>query len=642
MTEKTNWTFITFFMFLATLIFISYLTALLVNTNYEFVSVYDDSYIFYQFADEILDGHPFQYHKDMVRTDGVTSKLYLLLVLLMRFICPDINFLVIVNYLTGHVFFLISIFLFYRVIAHYASEKVSLAGTFLFTLSPNIHWAFFSNMDSQLMTFLFCIFMYSLVYQKQKLLFAVTVTFVFTRPEALLLSIVIAFSVREKKYLALIGIIGAYFYIRYNLFGSFQVNSYVYSTIHGDFFNVYTDLLKQCCRYLFFDPDLTSYFFPGLVLGGMYYALGQISGPDRTMKSLALIYVLFFFMIVFLNYPRPDTFLRYLSFLHPLTILFIVLLISKTSISMDGRKVIVMILAVFNLMMMGACIGRFAKMGKHLYFNHVAAAKWLNACGEIKDGLLCGDVGVLGFMSEFPIVDLVGLVSADTIGFVNHGDGVLFEHLMSLSRKPNYAALDDRVPSLSGTSIFRKVISFHHYDEKLYRSRDMTIYRLDWNKAVDRTVFPQDQELIELDSVNIADLGSEASHRYRHTSLPGQRLPSFVFESNGIIEGGRAVNDETMTFDVSRKKPGKAILFVWRGNLSGANLIHVHVNGQFYCESVVRPDIVDEKFAYYRVKLDKQSILDYTDAEMTVRIVNPEMNLIPIREVYSIKLYSEK
>ncbi|MCK5684354.1 hypothetical protein KAJ27_09530 [bacterium] len=648
MKNKSKFLSLSTIFIVANIIFIVYISSLLINTGYEFVSVYDDSYIFYQYADQFLKGNFFQYHDDMVRTDGVTSKLYLGLILLIRLVCPDNNWLVIINYLTGHLFFLISIYLFYKVMKNYMSEYWSLMGTLCFTLTPNIQWAFYSNMDSQLFVFLFIIFLFALVNKHEKLLFFVTMLFIFTRPEAVILSLFIMIFVRQKKYLIPFFVLIIYFVLRKLVFGTIPVNSFVYSSFNGDFFNLYPEILKQFFAFIFYDIKFNSLFIPGFVFLSVYSALGHLTGPaypgrpDRNQRFLAFIYLFFCTLILFMNYPRPDTFLRYLTPMFPLTLLFFFLLLNGSSFCDISKKRIITIVIFLNILMSITCAHSFSKMGKNLYFQHISTAKWLNNCTKNKSGLLCGDVGVFGFFTKFPITDLVGLVSKNTVGMINYGDGLLYEEIMRSERKPDYAVLFDRLANLSGTSIFKKIKKFDYYDKLHYRSKEISVYELDWKKSKESKIFPYDKKFDVLDSLNVSDRISEKEHEYKATGLPGQEFLTFVKESNNVIDGGRIVNDEKLTMNIKKRQSKKPMSLVWRGNTTGAILIHLHVNDIFIKELVLKPDIIDGEFSYYKIELEDKEIGKQVSEKLKIRIVNPEINLIPLRETFYFKLYSVK
>ncbi len=399
---------------------------------------------------------------------------------------------------------------------------------------------------------------------------------------------------------------------------------------------------------MLYDVKSNCLLIPGFVFLSVFSAFGYLIGPtrpDTKKRFLAFIYIFFCFLILFMYYPSPDTFLRYITPMFPLTILFFFLLLDGSSFSETSKRGIIAIIISFNILMSFSCANSFAKMGKNLYFQHISAAQWLNSCTKSRSGLLCGDVGVFGFFTSFPITDLVGLVSKNTIGMINYGDGMLFEEIIKTDKKPDYAALFDRLSNLSGTSIFKRIKKFEYYDKLHYRSKIISVYELDWTKAGEIDKFPYDKKYDVLDSLNVCDRTSEKEHEYYNSGLPGQKFITFVKESNNIIDGGRIVNDETMNFNIDNLKPANKLFLVWRGKTTGAILVHLHINDRLIVKDsdmkdfVIKPDIIDGDFSYYKLSISREEIGNLNSKKVKIRIVNPAMNLIPLRETFYYKLY---
>jgi hypothetical protein len=165
-------------------------------------------------------------------------------------------------------------------------------------------------------------------------------------------------------------------------------------------------------------------------------------------------------------------------------------------------------------------------------------ARWLNHNLKKGDRVAINDAGALAYYGQFPLLDLVGLVSNDTAIPYRLGEGGLYERLEQIpkSARPQYAAVfPSWFPQLANKyDVFHRprVTFYDPFDP----SFEKTVYEVNWEYAgmEDQPRPATLQPGWEVrDALDVADLESEASHLYRVKNA-GNRFPpiSIPFRRN--------------------------------------------------------------------------------------------------------------
>ena len=181
----------------------------------------------------------------------------------------------------------------------------------------------------------------------------------------------------------------------------------------------------------------------------------------------------------------------------------------------------------------------------------VAMARWITANEPATAVVMANDVGAIAYYTRRPVFDLVGLVTRGEVAAYIVGPGAVFERLerMRPDERPTCLALYPEwlgLDPLLGEWLFapRDIP-----DRVVLGNRTAAIHRPDWRLLGSgaRPAGASPGRIV--DEVDVADLASEASHRYRADLLPSPPLPArrAVFrvlrDAGGaaVADGGRTV-----------------------------------------------------------------------------------------------------
>jgi len=189
----------------------------------------------------------------------------------------------------------------------------------------------------------------------------------------------------------------------------------------------------------------------------------------------------------------------------------------------------------------------------------VQVARWIH--DHLPEGtrVATHDVGAIAFLGGRPVVDLVGLVTPAFAGAYRHGEGAMWEVMDRLppERRPAYAAVVPAwMPYLAGTDWARKRVWALEPGATRSPSQTFEVRELSWPDG-DPAVWPdgdlgnrprehgsaagrRDRKV--MDGLDLADLQSEAAHRFRSLQPQGLTLVrnlGFPQRGSPAMEGGR-------------------------------------------------------------------------------------------------------
>jgi hypothetical protein len=188
----------------------------------------------------------------------------------------------------------------------------------------------------------------------------------------------------------------------------------------------------------------------------------------------------------------------------------------------------------------------------------VQMADWIAAHEPSSAVVMANDVGAIGYYTQRPIFDLVGLVTRGEVTAYIVGPGAVFEQLERLlpNERPSCLAIYPEwlgLDPLLGQQLFMPA---YIPDRVVLGNGTAAIHRPDWNLLGSgaRPVDTNGGRIV--DEVDVADLASEAAHGYRADLLPSPPIPGqrAVFHVQrdaagaAIADGGRTVaGRETFT-----------------------------------------------------------------------------------------------
>ncbi|MDO8530886.1 MAG: hypothetical protein Q7T26_01765 [Dehalococcoidia bacterium] len=230
----------------------------------------------------------------------------------------------------------------------------------------------------------------------------------------------------------------------------------------------------------------------------------------------------------------------------------------------------------------------YAANASDIRYQHIEMARVVNQRVPADALLGLNDVGAIAYFTDRSIFDVIGLTTNGVAEWSRHGEGTLWEMLERTPRRPDYLAVYPHwLRSFYETGTWRKLNSVRLEEASIAGEAQMDLLRPDWSLAGsgDRMRSAPAPGLSRVvDVVDVADLVSERQHVYR--LLPrtdGVNIGNNVVRSpyvNGgdVMDGGRlALGGERMTVRVT---PGAPLLIVRRSYSREAFRIRVRVNGQ--------------------------------------------------------------
>ncbi|MBN2304246.1 MAG: hypothetical protein JXQ72_07210, partial [Anaerolineae bacterium] len=247
----------------------------------------------------------------------------------------------------------------------------------------------------------------------------------------------------------------------------------------------------------------------------------------------------------------------------------------------------------------------------------VPMARWVKA--NIPKGARVGvhDVGLMGYFSDHPLYDVVGLTLPGPAESWRQGPGAIYEHMAHSDYRPDYFAIYPDVQGLTylrDAGILGEVLAEFPVDLGDYNVASaadyQAVYRADWSttreeeSAAQTTTLDylaQIEGLVLVDQVDVANLDSEAAHDYDWWQ--DKQPPGFVTEVYTLdtyacgledraacraADGGRVLTGgEAFTIQTT---PGQDVLLVTRLHGRASVSLDVYANGKLVAHRI-QPDL---------------------------------------------------
>lgn len=419
----------------------------------------DDPWIHLQFAKNIAEYGSFSYFKNEVVTAGSTSPLYTLLLAAGFLVTKNEMWL---SYVTGIIFFSLSVYFFYRLssVTFPKENWLAIAAALLLVFDKWLNLITVTGMETTMYIFLLVSCYY--YYRKMNAVgFAVTLGLTFwTRPDALafIAAIVIDYFFRvylksrspkenaeinlfEKKDLYKIaGIFGfimaAYFIMNFLISGSLLPNTYgAKIAYYSADFRSRAEFLKVEVWDYFTESAYILIFIPFVF--GVFKLFSDSFRLRYNPLIPALLFIAFLIFMYWYKLPYAHRFGRYMMPIFPFYILLAVYggreffkwlanYIGDTKL-VNGLNIILLAgTIIYSAAGYNEIKKVYQEQSRHIYIRQVTAAKWLKENTPEGSVIATHDVGAVAYYSERKVIDVVGLINPEFISKLNKKEFVGF------------------------------------------------------------------------------------------------------------------------------------------------------------------------------------------------------------------------
>ena len=603
------------------------------------VAPLDDSYIFYQYAREIAQGHPGQYNSGDPPSTGMTSFIYPWFLAGLYRLGVQGEQLVLAAVASGLLWLPAIAFATLRVwgaldipTAH--SNRWGLIAALLVLTTGLIQWGAFLGMETGLFTLLLLLSLDALL--RRRIAWAAFWLSLagLTRPEGLVLALLalviyVATSWREhassksSQFLAWlslgaaigVGLIPSL--VDWLLTGTpsamgLQAKSWFYNVplIWGDVLQSVLGEYRIMLLRTFNGWDGIRTFSTNLVAPGL--ALTALVGWGvlaRQRRWWPFLLTAAWFWIGALSTATLITanwhLGRYQVPLVPLAVIMAVVGLAavweSAASAWNTRRILAGLLLLWLLVgsWLSTChaLSAFRQTTRTVAHQQLVLADWMrtNLPPDARVGV--HDTGSLRYVGERPTYDVVGLTTAETTLAWRNGSGSLFEQMEHSPRRPDYFAIYPdvfSVPYLAATDLFARELFRVEVSDYAVASASAVqgVWQADWQLAgsgerfYQADILERTRGLRQVDALDVADLHDEAAHHLRwwhDRRWPGfptevQQLRFHTEPGVTVLDGGRLVSGG-MSFQV-KTQPKAPLWIVARLHAREAGAVRVLVNGR--------------------------------------------------------------
>ncbi len=256
--------------------------------------------------------------------------------------------------------------------------------------------------------------------------------------------------------------------------------------------------------------------------------------------------------------------------------------------------------AAVTLLLLPHFVSYFFAVGdssRDIYYQQMAFSDWIRQNTPPDSRIGVNDTGAHKYMSDRYVIDLIGLTNNKLRGAYFGGWGTIFDTLMTMpeEERPDYLLIHPNV-FLNGIdesvaqSFLRPVYSLRVQNPIITAGDTETLYQVQWEYALlepEKTYLAR-QGAQPLDSLNVGDVADEKAHGYKISgrqpsfSEPKSILTTSSYEADGfsMSESGRR-HSGWEEFSV-KSTPGKPLVLVARSRLNpdAGQTVMVWANGR--------------------------------------------------------------
>ena len=648
-----------------------YGVSMLMITGGHVMAPLDDSYIHFQFAQRLSQGHFFEYTSANDFSSGATSFLYPFLLAPFFFLGFNGAKILIVTFLLGIIFRFITALFLYLTGRQLSMEKTGLFAALLFLLNGNLAWNYLSGMETGLFGALLTAGIYFFVaWRNDAKLKSLVTGFLFlglasvTRPEgfiilvfcmALLFRQAFRFHGSRAFYILLFVIpFAAYMIIIRAQTGDFSTAGVMAKSVSAAPYYAFWEKAAKLCDNLAliingYYRNLSNSFFPDgpmfpiFPVGALYpfhlfppgawiLALCGIvisCAREQKHKSGALSIAAGVIIIGILAVTNSEVVaahnFRYLAPFQPLFLLFAMVGLRKlTGLFKSGNDRIffsgALLLVLLSLPSVFYWAWIYGENANDLFEQHRRTSWWIKDNTPADSVIGVTDTGIIGYFSERDIYDFVGLTTPNQAKHWRHGPGSAFEKMERLppERRPDYIATFPFVWDNTGL-LGRPVYQAPLKKNLTTMSNNFTVFQQDWSflhSGDDPLRPPEDISLI--DKLDVADIENENNHdysrkeaaeRYKGWEFPNPRNVCRKYMINGkwIADGGRSLSGNE-EFRASLQG-GKRCIVLIRATAEKRASITVMINGN-KCGNILLSPPRENTFTEAKIVIPAEYIQD--------------------------------
>ena len=617
--------------------------AMLSITHGHLVAPLDDSYIHFQYARRLSQGHWFEYSEGSGFSTGATSVLYPLVLTPFFWLGFHGVKILLVSYALGVICLFATAFFLYRLGRDLVGEGGGVLAGLFFLVNGNLAWNYLSGMETGLFATLLIIGFHLLLRwwleRRGRLLCGAFLIFSLaslTRPEGFFILALCAAGVFSRAYrihgrrcLYLLGSLlpfVAYMIMVYVKCETFATAGILAKSVSAaPYYSFWEKIAKLADNFAlifwgyyrnlansFFPEEAMIPFFPegalypfllfppaAFILALFGFVLGTTHKEQRGRSGPLILITLSLFVglvTVTNSVAIAGHNFRYLSPYQPLFLLLVVVGIRElTSLlgaaGMRTFRIIGMICVIFMIPSVIYWAYYYGENGNDLFEQHRRTSWWIKDATPPDAVIGVTDTGIIGYFGERRIYDFVGLTTPRQARHWRQGRGSAYERLEHLAPEdlPDYIV---SFPFVWGENNFlgHPVHGAPLRKNLTTMSHEFVVYQQEWS-FLKKGEQPQNPspEMILSDSVDVADLDDEREHDYQwkeQSERPaGWKFPNprnFFHKApgpNGIIADGGRGLFETETFTVELK-PEKPVLFIARTESTEVSIVKVYMNGK--------------------------------------------------------------
>jgi hypothetical protein len=538
----------------------------------------DDSFIYFQYARSIANGHLFSYIPGEPPSTGATSFLYPFLLAPGFLIGLDGSTIVVYAYLLNGIFLLATTVLVYFLTRHLTNRYLAELAAALVVLSGPILWGFFSLMEIGLLSLVITLVAYLYVQEHRQALpwktLLASALLSLCRPEGLLIAafVVLLASLRiapliwdwvkprpdrglsqhrwagpgglliscRKAWpagLALLlplGVSAGYLWFIRALTGTMATNTFLSKAIQTiplvPWYDKVGMVAKNAAMLLQNPFGLQPGYLPLLVFPLLGLGLARHLGAEvlNRKPGIGILGLGLVLIMVISASQLPIAWVhhfRYIMAIYPLALIFVMVGLGVVArVSPEGLMLSVglgLLLLALTMINTPKWVQTYAGNASDIWHQQVSLAHWLRYNIPDNSTIAVNDAGAIAYYGGHPVYDLVGLVTNGASLPFRHGTGAVFERIRSLppEERPKYYAIFPNWFAFPDGDFLTEVFRTQLHRRTISTGASVVVYRADYS-LVDKSGSPgleheREGEWALVDSLNVADLADEARHNYR-------------------------------------------------------------------------------------------------------------------------------
>lgn len=590
--KKTNH----FLVLLAVLIGVLFLQTMFYYTGGHISTPTTDYFVFFQYAKQLVAGHPFEFNTGDPATSGATSLLYTA-ILAVGYIFFKGMWLYVFAFLVGLLLLIGSVYLYFGIAERLFDRSVAFFSSLLFLLCGPVVFNYLGGMDFALFSFLFlaALYVFCSSLRHRNLILAILLgLLIYTRPEGLILCFLFLaldifyhskeVKLRQKLWLIVIPTVAALslFLLNYKIAGSlattslsgrstFDIYSFLGILTHSFSFvlmSIKGILLgtlplggklgenSYVMEGIFFAPFMFFFFIIGISTN----ANGKVGRTQIALRIMLGLAVIVAFVTDSLSTFSGINHHRYAAWAYPGIILLAVVGLDRFShmfgqIGESLKKGFLSLWIIFSVLSLCMFINHFGFAGYRVYFQEIILANWINKNLPAKASIISPNGSLYKYLTNRYLIDAGGTGSKEFVGINKKNiESRILKYLQYSNNLPQYCIM-----RTGSRETFKELVS----QGKLliitdsYLGNEWCIYKLNLDgikeglTPLSPTVIKDINHFTLIDTVDIGYLPSEQTHKYSSwTPTPETQFISQairaqingqqIWDAGRLITGGEA------------------------------------------------------------------------------------------------------